>query len=78
MYNVTFRCVHATIVVPVKKLSVTHSERVSLSLALVIQHAKQVHHIMSPAACVAQQYFTTLSHKWHIFGKKVQNIKCVF
>ena len=62
---------------PRKAVIITHSERVCLSLALAIQ-AKRVCHIMSSVACLAQQYFTALSHKLDIFRKKVQNLKCVF
>ena len=46
---------------------ITYSECVSV--ALVIQYAIPMRHISS-AAGLALQYFFTLSHKRHIFGKK--------
>jgi hypothetical protein len=40
-------------------------------VALVIKHAKHMHHIMlSPVASMAVLYFCTLSLKWHNFRKK--------
>ena len=34
--------------------------------------------ILSPLACLALQYFSTLSHIRHNFRKKLLNIKCMF
>ena len=62
---------------PRKAVSITNYEHVSL--ALIIQHTKRMRHIiLLYVACLAQQYFTTLSHKQHTFGEKVQNITCLF
>jgi len=50
-------------------------------LALVIQHAKCMHCIiLTPVACLALPYFSTLSHEQHarLLGKKLLNIKCMF
>jgi len=46
----------------------THFECVFI--ALLFKHAKHMPHItMSPAACLAVVYFSTLSHKWHNLKK---------
>jgi len=40
----------------------------SVSVALVTQHAKRMHSIISPiVTCRALPYFSTSSHKWHNF-----------
>jgi hypothetical protein len=51
-----------------------------VSVALVIQHAKHMCHIIkSFVACPALQYFSMLPHKRHnLRGKKLLNIKSVF
>jgi hypothetical protein len=57
-----------------KAISITYCECVSV--ALVIWHAKHMHHIiLSPVACPTLPCFLTLSHKWHDFQEKVIEYK---
>ena len=60
-----------------KAISITFAE--CLSVALVIQHAKHMCHIiLSSVAFAALSYSSTSSHKWHIFKTEKLNVKCVF
>ena len=51
-----------------------------VSVALGIQHAKNMHRItLSSVACLALYiFFFTFSHKRHNFREKLLNTKCVF
>jgi hypothetical protein len=41
-----------------------------VSVALVIQHARCMHHIiLSPISCLGLPYIFTLPHKWHDLKK---------
>lgn len=58
-------------------VSITYSE--CKSVALVVQYAKCMRPItLSPIACLALPYFSTLPHKRQDFRKDILNIKCVF
>jgi hypothetical protein len=71
-YNVTLRRVRVTIVA-VEKQYVTHSECVSVALA--IQHVKRMHHVtLSSAASLAVLYFSILSHQVMNFEKKYRSL----
>jgi hypothetical protein len=61
-----------------KSVNITYSEYVFA--ALVIQHAMRMRLIILPSvASLAAPYFPTLSHKRHLFRKKVTEYKmCVF
>jgi hypothetical protein len=65
--KVTLRRICATIAAV--KSSITYSEGVFVALG--IQHAIRTRRIsLSPVACPDLQYFSTSSHKRHIFLKK--------
>jgi len=52
----------------------TYSEYVSL--ALVMQHVKHIHHIMfSHVACLALPYPSTIPHEQHDFWKNISHSK---
>jgi len=75
--NVTLRRVHATIVAVEKLISITYPEFVFV--ALVIQHAMRLRHIVMWSAQLYNIFFT-LSHKPHDFRKKKRkllDIRCV-
>jgi len=76
MYNVTV--VHICITIyRGKAISIVYSK--CMSVAVVNQHSKHMCLITLPSlACLAVQHFSTLSHKWQIFGKRLLHIKCEF
>jgi hypothetical protein len=75
-YNITLRCVHATITA-VEKQWVLHN--LSVCICRLRYPASNARAILSSVACPTLQYFSTLSHKWHNFRKKkLLNTKCVF
>ena len=60
-----------------KTISITYSECVFV--ALIMQHSVRIHRVFSSVAWPALQYYSTLSHKRHVFQKKkLLNTKCMF
>jgi len=69
----TWRHIHTTIVVAEKE-EVLHI--LSVGLGPIIQHVKHMQCIiLSSVAYLSPLYFSTLSHKGTIFGKKLLDIK---
>jgi len=55
-----------------KAISIKYSEHVFV--ALVFQHAKCMCHIkLSLVACLALQYFSTLTRKWYNYKKVIEH-----
>jgi hypothetical protein len=79
-YNVTLRRVHVNIInMEQQQLLQILSVCVCVFVALVIQHAKYMRHIVLPSvACLAALYFSALFHKRRDFhDKKLLSIKYV-
>jgi hypothetical protein len=74
---VTLRGVPATIVV-VKEQQVSHILILFVFVALGIQHAMRVYHVISSVACPSLPYFSTYFIKGTIFERKSSNAKYVF
>jgi len=56
-----------------KTISITYSKRVFVALG--IQHANCIRSvILQSAACLAVQYFSTLSHKRYNFRKRICSV----
>jgi len=51
-----------------KAISITRTYCEFVFVALVIQHAMQMYHIVICRACLALRHFSTLCHKQHIIG----------
>ena len=74
-YNVTMRRFHSTIVA--EQNNKYYILWVCVCVALVIQHAQRMRHIVM-CRLYGSTYFSTLSHKRKIPDKKKWNIKFVF
>jgi len=70
MYTLTLRCVRET-VLAVEEQYVLHIVSLCVSVALGIQHAMYMHHIiLSSVNCPALQYCSILSHRKLDFQKQ--------
>jgi hypothetical protein len=82
MYFLVWSCVRARVVLTswlclIFRFTIRGNSG-SVSVALSIQHATRMRCVvLSSVACLAAPYFSTLSHIWHDFRKKLLNIKCV-
>ena len=74
MYNVTLRCVRETIVAV--SMSITYSELVFVALG--IQHATLMLHIVIRGVSDSMIFFSHYLTKGTIFEKKIPDIKFVF
>ena len=75
-YNVTFEERKCNRCCSGKAISTTQSECVHLLPQVCSMQCACA--LLSTVACPAIQYFSTLSHTWHDFRKKLLNTKCVF
>jgi len=73
-YNVILRRVRLHIVT-VEEQQILHILICACSLTYQAMHMLRI--ILSPVACLAVPYFSTLSHNQNDFQKNILNIKCI-